>query len=237
MRRSGNQNRAALFNRVAGSVVFSPLRPERPAMARRNPTEEDIALERLPRAPLTRESLRQTFALARYVRPYRARFLSGLATLFVSAALGLAFPLLAGALIAVHLEDPGGGVAAQVEALLHRHRTASERPGLSTRQCIIRHARFGTGALEVADDDGVDLSVKRLDARDGGLAEFSGAERLAAKTRCELGRRHLVQACIEGHGAILVPITACASAAGRFARFRELPDWLTRRRLAQMLYH
>ena len=99
MRRSGNQNRAALFNRVAGSVVFSPLRPERPAMARRNPTEEDIALERLPRAPLTRESLRQTFALARYVRPYRARFLSGLATLFVSAALGLAFPLLAGALI------------------------------------------------------------------------------------------------------------------------------------------
>ena len=68
-------------------------------MARRNPTEEDIALERLPKAPLTRESLRQTFALARYVRPYRARFLSGLATLLVSASLGLAFPLLAGALI------------------------------------------------------------------------------------------------------------------------------------------
>ena len=68
-------------------------------MARRNPTAEDLALDRLPKAPLNRESVGQALALARYVRPYRARFLAGLFTVFISAALGLAFPLLAGALI------------------------------------------------------------------------------------------------------------------------------------------
>ncbi len=68
-------------------------------MARRNPSADDIALDRLPKAPLNRENLRQTLALFRYVRPYRARFFAGLATLFVSASLGLAFPLLAGSLI------------------------------------------------------------------------------------------------------------------------------------------
>src|SRR5471032_888853 len=68
-------------------------------MARRNPSQSDIALDRLPKAPLNRETLHQTLALARYIRPYRARFFAGLATLFVSAMLGLAFPLLAGSLI------------------------------------------------------------------------------------------------------------------------------------------
>jgi len=73
-------------------------------MARRNPSQDDIALERLPKAPLNRESLRQALSLARYVRPYRARFFAGLLTLFLSASLGLAFPLLAGSLIdaAIH---------------------------------------------------------------------------------------------------------------------------------------
>ena len=68
-------------------------------MARRNPSQEDIALDRLPKAPINRESLRQTLALTRYIHHYRARFLAGLATLFISATLGLAFPLLAGSLI------------------------------------------------------------------------------------------------------------------------------------------
>lgn len=76
-------------------------------MARSNAAEEDNALDRLPKAPLTRESLRQTLALARYVRPYRTRFFSGLATLFVSATLGLAFPLLAGSLIDAALHPIG----------------------------------------------------------------------------------------------------------------------------------
>jgi ABC-type multidrug transport system fused ATPase/permease subunit len=83
-------------------------------MARRR-SQEEIDLERLPKAPLTRESLRETLALARYVRPYRARFFAGLATLFVSALLGLAFPLLAGTLIdaalhPTHAAIPGLGV-------------------------------------------------------------------------------------------------------------------------------
>ncbi|HEY5228811.1 MAG TPA: ABC transporter transmembrane domain-containing protein, partial [Opitutaceae bacterium] len=68
-------------------------------MSRRNPSEEEQALDRLPKAPLNRETLRQTLELARYVRPYRARFFAGLSTLILSASLGLAFPLLAGTLI------------------------------------------------------------------------------------------------------------------------------------------
>ncbi len=75
-------------------------------MARRNPTPEDLALDRLPKAPLNRETLAEGLALARYIGPYRARFLSGMATLFFGAGLGLAFPLLAGAMIDVALR-PG----------------------------------------------------------------------------------------------------------------------------------
>jgi ATP-binding cassette subfamily B protein len=58
-----------------------------------------MALDRLPKAPLTRESLRQTLVLARYVRPYRLRFFFGLTTLFASASFGLLFPLLAGRIV------------------------------------------------------------------------------------------------------------------------------------------
>jgi ATP-binding cassette subfamily B protein len=76
-------------------------------MARRDESQNEITLERLPKAAINRESLLQTLALARYVRPYRRRFFAGLATLFVSAACGLAFPLLAGTLIDAALR-PGG---------------------------------------------------------------------------------------------------------------------------------
>ncbi|MCC5022551.1 MAG: ATP-binding cassette domain-containing protein [Candidatus Synoicihabitans palmerolidicus] len=72
-------------------------------------SDEDQALARLPKAALNRENLRQTLALARYVGPYRGRFYAGLVTLFFSAAVGLAFPLLAGSLIDVALHP---GVAA-----------------------------------------------------------------------------------------------------------------------------
>jgi ATP-binding cassette subfamily B protein len=68
-------------------------------VSRRNPSSEELALERLPKAPLNRESLRQMLSLARYVGPYRARFIFGLSTLAISASLGLLFPLLAGSLI------------------------------------------------------------------------------------------------------------------------------------------
>jgi len=78
-------------------------------MSRRSPSKEDIALDRLPKASLNRENLRETLGLFRYIRPYRARFFAGLVTLFFSAALGLAFPFLAGTLIDAALRP---GVAA-----------------------------------------------------------------------------------------------------------------------------
>jgi ATP-binding cassette subfamily B protein len=83
-------------------------------VSRRNPSEEEQALDRLPKAKLNRETLRQTLELAKYVRPYRKRFFAGLATLLVSATLGLAFPLLAGTLIDAalhpgHAHLPGFG--------------------------------------------------------------------------------------------------------------------------------
>ena len=65
--------------------------------------------DRLPKTKLDRESLRETLGFARYVRPYRARFFAGLATLFLSASCGLAFPMLAGSLIDAALH-PGGVV-------------------------------------------------------------------------------------------------------------------------------
>jgi ATP-binding cassette subfamily B protein len=68
-------------------------------MARHDQSAEDLALDRLPKASLNRESLREALSLYRYVRPYRWRFFSGLATLVVSASLGLVFPLFSGALI------------------------------------------------------------------------------------------------------------------------------------------
>ena len=76
-------------------------------MARRTTAQSELAQENLPKTPLNRETLREAFALARYVRPYGVRFCSGLATLFLSASLGLAFPLLAGSLIDAAM-NPGG---------------------------------------------------------------------------------------------------------------------------------
>ena len=68
-------------------------------MARSQPSKQDMAQDRLPKAPLNRETLGQALELAKYVKPYRARFIGGLVTLFISASLGLAFPFLSGALI------------------------------------------------------------------------------------------------------------------------------------------
>ena len=48
-------------------------------MARSQPSGEDLAPDRLPKAPLNRETLGEALALAGYLRPYRTRFLTGLA--------------------------------------------------------------------------------------------------------------------------------------------------------------
>jgi ABC-type multidrug transport system fused ATPase/permease subunit len=68
-------------------------------MARYSSHPSDDALDRLPRAQIDRDGLRETWALATYVRPYRGRFFFGLTSLFCSAGFGLLFPLLAGGLI------------------------------------------------------------------------------------------------------------------------------------------
>jgi len=76
-------------------------------MARRSPSSQEIALDRLPKAPLTKEGLREALSLARYVSPYRARFFAGLISLLFSATCGLIFPFLAGALIDSVLKPAG----------------------------------------------------------------------------------------------------------------------------------
>jgi len=103
-------------------------------MARNDPDQEEIALERLPKATLNRESLRETLALARYVRPYRRRFFAGLATLFVSATCGLAFPLLAGALIDAAMRPLGAHLP--VLGMLSLNQVALALAGSVTLQAL-----------------------------------------------------------------------------------------------------
>ena len=79
-------------------------------MARSSPSSQEAELDRLPKAPITRESLRETLSLASYLRPYRRRFFLGLTSLFFGALCGLAFPLLAGALIDAALKPNGAMV-------------------------------------------------------------------------------------------------------------------------------
>jgi ABC transporter fused permease/ATP-binding protein len=79
-------------------------------MSRRASSPEKLALDRLPRAALNRESLREMLGFARYLRPYRARFTVGIAALLSAAVLGLAFPLLAGGLIDAAVGPGAAGV-------------------------------------------------------------------------------------------------------------------------------
>ena len=79
-------------------------------MARSSPSSQEAELDRLPKAPITRESLRETLSLASYLRPYRRRFFLGLTSLFFGALCGLACPLLAGALIDAALKPNGAMV-------------------------------------------------------------------------------------------------------------------------------
>lgn len=60
-----------------------------------------------PKTKLDRAALRETVEIFRYLKPYRRRFLFGLASLFTGSVAGLCFPLLAGGLIDAAL-NPGG---------------------------------------------------------------------------------------------------------------------------------
>jgi len=85
-------------------------------MARPSASDTENALERLPKAALNRDGLRETWALATYMRPYRGRFFVGMGSLFASATLGLLFPLLAGGLIDAAMNN--GQAAVPVLGLL-----------------------------------------------------------------------------------------------------------------------
>jgi ABC-type multidrug transport system fused ATPase/permease subunit len=68
-------------------------------MAHASQNQEYPAIDPLPKAQLNRESLREALAFFRFIRPYRGQFYAGLFTLFISALMSLAFPILAGAII------------------------------------------------------------------------------------------------------------------------------------------
>ncbi len=89
-------------------------------MARRGPDATENSLDRLPKAPLNRETLGEMLSFTRYVLPYRGRFFAGIATLFFSAGCGLLFPLLAGALIDAAMR-PGGAVLPLIGAISLNH--------------------------------------------------------------------------------------------------------------------
>jgi ATP-binding cassette subfamily B protein len=55
--------------------------------------------EELPKAPITREGLREAARLLRYLRPYRRKFIAAMAALFLSTLCGLAFPAFTGRLV------------------------------------------------------------------------------------------------------------------------------------------
>ena len=65
---------------------------------------------RFPEPPKTKvdlAALRETVEILRYLKPYRGRFLFGLACLFIGSVAGLCFPLLAGGLIDAALHRDG----------------------------------------------------------------------------------------------------------------------------------
>jgi ATP-binding cassette subfamily B protein len=66
----------------------------------------------LPKAPITRETLREAAALLRYLWPYRVKFALEMLCLFLGTLIGLAFPYLAGDLVSAMLRSARGEEAA-----------------------------------------------------------------------------------------------------------------------------
>ncbi len=71
-------------------------------------SRNDQAGVELPKAKLDRENLKQALELFRYLRPYRGRFMAGLAALLVTSLLALSFPYLAGSIIDAALHPSPG---------------------------------------------------------------------------------------------------------------------------------
>ncbi len=106
----------------------------RPTVSRRSSSPQRTAIDRLPKAKLNRETLREAAGLFAYVLPYRIGFMGGLAALTVGNAAGLCFPFLAGALIDAAL-TPGGAILPGLGAL-SLDRVALVLAGTVTLQAI-----------------------------------------------------------------------------------------------------
>jgi ATP-binding cassette subfamily B protein len=71
----------------------------------------------LPKAKLDRESVGEALQLFRYLRPYRARFLAALVSLFTASLLSLAFPYLAGHIVDAAVAPQAAGLLANVNRI------------------------------------------------------------------------------------------------------------------------
>ncbi len=77
-------------------------------------SRNDRAGIELPKAKLDRESLGEALQLFRYLRPYRARFVAALVSLFTASLLSLAFPYLAGHIVDAAVTPKADGLLANV---------------------------------------------------------------------------------------------------------------------------
>ncbi len=85
------------------------------------------------------------------------------------------------------LEAPGGRQAPDVVGLLDRHRQAEQRAALPAGQGGVGGAGGLAGAGEVAHHHGVDGLIAGLDAGDGFVGQFQGADAPRGQGRHEIG--------------------------------------------------
>jgi ATP-binding cassette subfamily B protein len=80
-------------------------------MARHRRRDEDVT-DDLPKVPITLQGIREALQLARYLWPYRAKFLAALCALALTSLSGLAFPFVTGNLVdgALVRREPGVSV-------------------------------------------------------------------------------------------------------------------------------
>jgi hypothetical protein len=65
---------------------------------------------------------------------------------------------------------PGGRQTSNVELFLNGHRYAEQRPAFAAGERRVGFDRGGPRALEITNDNRVDLRIDRLDASYGGVA-------------------------------------------------------------------
>ena len=94
-----------------------------------------------------------------------------------------------------------------VEGFLHRHRHAKQRHRVGGHRARVDRVGGGARAVEVADDDGVDRAVARLDPRDrrfgfGACAGLARPDRGGGGERGPHGRAAITGCAGQGEGAI-----------------------------------